>query len=98
MYLKNDHYIVQDDHSSKHNEECHTHITDMNSSEDKSHDELDRTPQLNSTGSNKIVNQGYKILFPVGLSKSTSISVKHNGATNTSTFQNGLFLCIYMKS
>ena len=40
--------------------------------------------------SNKIVNQGYKILLPVGSSKSTSISMKHNRTTNISTFLQGL--------
>ena len=36
--------------------------------------------------SNKTVDQGYKILLPVGPGKSTSISVKYTETTNTSTF------------
>ena len=86
MHLKDNHSTVQDNHSSKHNEECHTHINDTNDSEDKSQDESDRPPQLNSMDSNKIVDQGYKILLPMGPGKSTSISVKYNETTNTSTF------------
>ena len=39
-----------------------------------------------------MVDQGNKILLPVGLIKSTSISVKYNGTTNTSKFLHGLFL------
>ena len=86
IHLEDNHSIVQDDHSSNHNEEGHIHINDVNISEDKSHDELDCPPQLNSMESNKIVNQGYKIILPVGPTKSTSMSVKHNGTTNTNTF------------
>ena len=41
MHLKDDHSTVQDNHSGKHNEECHTHITDTIDSEDKSQDESD---------------------------------------------------------
>ena len=58
----------------------------MNDSEDESHKELNSSPQLYGMEWNKIVDQGYKIMLPVGPSKSTSISVKHNGTTNTSTF------------
>ena len=35
--------------------------------------------------SNKIIDQGYKILLPVGPGESTSTSVKYNTTTNTST-------------
>ena len=42
--------------------------------------------------SNKIVDQGNQILLRVGSCKSTSISMKYNGTTNTSTFLQGLFL------
>ena len=86
MHLKDDHSTVQDNHSNKHNEECHTNITDTNDSEDKSQDESDHPPQPNSMDSNKIVNQGYKIMLSMGPDKSTSISVKYNETTNTSTF------------
>ena len=41
MHLKDNHSTVQDNHSSKHNEECHTHINDTNDSKDKSQDESD---------------------------------------------------------
>ena len=45
---------------------------------------------------NKIVDQECKILLPVRPSKSTSISVKHNGTTNTSISLHGLFImCLY---
>ena len=45
---------------------------------------------------NKIINQEYKILLSVRLSKSINIPVKHNRATNTSTSLHGLFLmCLY---
>ena len=86
IHLKDDHSIVQDNHSNKHNEECHTHINDKDDSKDKSQDESNRPPQLNSIDSNKIVNQGYKIILPVGPAKYTSISVKYTETTNTSTF------------
>ena len=72
--------------------ECHTHITDTNDSEGKSQDELDHPPQLNSINPNKIVDQGYKLLLPMGPGKSTSISVKYNETSNTSTFPQD-FLC-----
>ena len=39
MHLKDNHSTIQDDHSSKHNKECHTHINEVNDSEDKSQDE-----------------------------------------------------------
>ena len=86
MHLKDDHSTVQDDHSSKHNEEYHTYINDTNDSEDKNQDESDRPSQLNNMNSNNIVNQGYKVLLPMGPGKYTSISVKYNETTNTSTF------------
>ena len=45
---------------------------------------------------NTIVDQECKLLLPMRPSKSTSISMKHNGTTNTSTSLHGLFLtCIY---
>ena len=69
IHLKDDYSTVQDNHSSKYNKECHTHINDSNGSEDKSQDESDRPSQLNSMDSNKIVNQGYKILLPMGPGK-----------------------------
>ena len=58
----------------------------MNDSEDKNQDESDCPPQLNSMESNKIGDQSYKILLPVGSGKSTSISVKYNETSNTSKF------------
>ena len=86
MHLKDNHSTVQDNHSSKHNEECYTHINDKNNSEDKSKDESDSPPQLNSIDSNKIIDQGYKILLPMGPGKSTSTSEKYNRTKNTSTY------------
>ena len=86
MHLKEDHSAVQDDHSSKHNEECRTHINDTNDSEDKSHDESDRPPHLSSMESNKIVDQGCNILLPMGPGRSSSISMRYNLTTITSTF------------
>ena len=50
-------------------------------SKDESHNELNSSPQLYSMEPNKIVNQEYKTLLLVRPSKSTSISVKHNGTT-----------------
>ena len=47
MHLKEDHSTVQDDHSSKHNRECHTHIHDTDDSKDRRQDESDCPPQLN---------------------------------------------------
>ena len=38
IYFNSNHSIAQDDHLSNHNEDGHTHISDMNNSEDKSHD------------------------------------------------------------
>ena len=61
-------------------------INNTNDHEDKNQDESDRPLQLNSMELNKTVNQGYKILLPVGPSKSTSISTKHNETTSTNTF------------
>ena len=86
IHLKDNHSTVQDNYSSKHNNECHTHINDKNDSKDKSQDESDRRLQLNSTDSNKIVNQGYKILLLVEPGKSSSISVEYTKTTNTRTF------------
>ena len=42
-----------------------------------------------------IVNQEYKTLLPVGPSKSTSISVKHNETTNTNTFLQDIPFYLY---
>ena len=95
MYLKDDHSTVQGNHFSKYNKECHTHITDTNGSEDKCQDESDRTPQPNSMDSNKIVDQGYKLLLLVELGKSTSMSVKYTETTNTSTFLQDISCCLY---
>ena len=75
IYLNNNQAIVQDDHSNNHNEDGHTHINDMNNPGDENHSELNSSPQLYGMGPNKIVDQGYKILLPVGPNKSTSISV-----------------------
>ena len=86
MHLKDNHAAAQDNHSSKHYKECHIHINDTNDSDDKSRDESDSPTQLNSTDSNKIVNQGYKILLLMGPGKFTSISMKYTETTNTSTF------------
>ena len=77
--------LQMNDHYNNHNEECHTPINNTNDPGDKNQDESDRPLQLNSTKLNKTVNQGYTILLPVGPSKSTSISVKYNETTNTST-------------
>ena len=76
MHLKNDRSTVQNNYSSKHNEECHTHINSTNDSEDKSQDKSDRQLQLNSNDSNKTFGQGYIIILPMGSGKSSSISVK----------------------
>ena len=86
MHLKDDHSTVQDNHSNNHNEEYYTPINNTNDREDKNQDESDCSLHLNNTESNKTVDQGYKILLPVGQTKSTSISAKHNKITNTSTF------------
>ena len=48
--------------------------------------------------SDKIFNQGNQILLTVGSSKSTSISMKYNGTTNTSTRLQGLFLLYLQKA
>ena len=61
-FNNNNQTIVQDDHSNNHNEGGHTHINDMNNSEDKNHSELNSSLQLYGMEPNKIVNQGYKIL------------------------------------
>ena len=74
------------------------HINDTHNPGDESHNKLDSSPQLYGMKPNKIVNQGYKILLLVGPSKSTRISVKHNGTTNTSTFLHGLFLMYLHKA
>ena len=97
MHLKGNHSTIQDNHSNKHNEECHSHINDTNDSEDMSQDESDRPPQLNSTDSNKIVDQEYIILLPVGQGKSKSISVKYTETTNISTY-NKIFHVISTKA
>ena len=45
---------------------------------------------------NKIVDQEYTTLLPVRPNKPTSISVKHNGTTNTSTSLHSLLImCLY---
>ena len=77
IHLKDDHSTAQNNHSSKHYKECHTHINDTNDSKDESQDESDLPPQLNSMNLNKIFDQEYKILVPVGPGKSTNISVKN---------------------
>ena len=89
--FNSNHSIAQDDHYNNHYEDGHIHINDMIISVDESYDELNNLQQPNGMESNKIVDQGYKILLPVGPSKSTSISVKHNGTKNTRTFLQGLF-------
>ena len=48
--------------------------------------------------SNKIVDHGNQILLLVGSSKSTSISMKYNETTNTSSFLQGLFLLYLHKT
>ena len=90
--------MIQDDYSNNHNENGHTHIIDNNDSEDESHNELNSSPQLNGMESNKIIDQRYRIILPMGSSKPTSISVKHYGTTNTSTFLQGLFLMYLHKA
>ena len=86
MHLKDDHSTVQNDHSNNHNEKIHTPINKSNDLEAKNQDASDYPLQLHNMESNKTVNQGYKILLPVGPSKSTIVSVEHNETTNTSTF------------
>ena len=87
---------VQDDPSNNHSKNGHIHINHTNNPKDESRDELNSSPQLYSMEPNKIVDQEYKILLPVRPSKYTIISVKHSGATNTSTSLYGLFLmCLY---
>ena len=78
IHFNNDQAIIQVDHSNNHNEDGHTHINDTNKPKDESHNELNSSLQLYGMEPNKIVDQGHKILLPVGSSKSTSISVKHN--------------------
>ena len=96
IHFNNNQAIVQNDHSNNHNKNGHIHINHTNNPEDESHDELNSSPQLYGMEPNKIVDQEYKILLPVRPSKSTSISVKHNGTTNTSTSLHALFLmCLY---
>ena len=96
IHFNNDQAIAQDDHSNKHNKNGHTHIKHTNNPKDKNHDELNSSPQLCGMEPKKIVDQKYKILLPVRPSRFTSISVKHNGTTNTSTSIHGLFLmCLY---
>ena len=96
IYFNNNQAIIQDDHSNNHNKNGHTHINHANNPEDESQNELNSSPQLYGMTPNKIVDQEYKILLPVKPSKTTSISVKHNETTNTSTSLHGLFLmCLY---
>ena len=96
MHLTDDQSTVQDNHSNNHNEEYHTPINNTNDHEDKNQDESDRPLQLKSKELNKTVNQGYKILLPVGPSKSTSISTKHNEKTSTNPFPQDI-LCQFYK-
>ena len=96
IYVNNNQAIVQDDHSNNHNNNSCTYINHTNKPKNESHDELNSSPQLYCMEPNKIVDQGFKIRLPVRPSKSTSISVKHNGTTNTSTSLHGLFLtCLH---
>ena len=92
VHFNNDQAIVQDNHSNNHNKNGHTHINHTNNPEDEIHDELYSSPQLSGMKPNKIVDQEYKVLLPVRPSKSTSLSVKHNETTYTSTSLHGLFL------
>ena len=89
IHFNNNQPIVQDDQSNNHNEDGHIHINDKINFEDESYNELNSSPKLNGMDSNKIVNQGYQILLPVGSSKFTRKSMKHNGITNTSMFLQG---------
>ena len=93
-----DQAIVQNDYSNNHNKDDHTHINNTNNPEDESHNELNSSSQIYGMEPNKIVDQGYKILLPAGPNKSTSISVNHNGTTNTNTFLHGLFLMYLHKA
>ena len=77
MHLKDNHAAAQDNHSRKHYKKYHTHINNTNDYDDKNQDEPDSPLQLNSMDSNKIVNQGYKILLLVGPGKSISMSMKY---------------------
>ena len=96
IHFNNNQAIVQNDHSNNHNKNGRIHINHTNNPEDERHDELNSSPQLYGMEPNKIVNKKQKILLTVRPSKSTSISVKNNGTTNTGTFLHGLFfMCIY---
>ena len=89
--FNSNHPIVQDDQSNNHIYNGHTRINDKNISNDKSYNELNSLPQLNGMELNMIVDQGYKILLPMGSSKSTKLSVNHNGTTHISTFLKNCF-------
>ena len=67
------------------------HSNDMDDSEDESYDELDCSQQLNGMESYKIVEQENQDLLTMRSSKSTSVSVEHNGTTSTNTFLQCLF-------
>ena len=96
IHFNNDQAIVQNDHYNNHNKNSHIHTNHTNKIKDKRHNELNSSSQLYSMEPNKIIDQENKIILPVRPSKSTSISVKHNGTTNTSTSLHGLFLmCLY---
>ena len=96
IHFNNDQAIVQNDHFNNHSKNGHIHINHMNNPKDESHDESNSSPQLYGMEPNMVVDQKYKILLPVRPSKSTSISMKYDGATNKSTSLHGLFLlCLY---
>ena len=96
IHLNNNQAIVQNDHYNNHNKNSHIHVNHTNNPKDKRHNELNSSLQLYSMEPNKLVDQEFKILLPVKPSKSTSISAKYNGPTNTSTSLHCLFLmCLY---
>ena len=95
MHLKDDHSTDQDDHSNNPNEEYRTPINNKNDHEDRNQNESDQPLQLDSMESNKTVDQGYKILLPLGPSKSASISTKHNETKSTHTFQQDIPCHLY---
>ena len=61
IYFNNDQAIVQDDHSTNHNKNGHTHTNHTNNFKDEIQDELNSSPQLSGMEPNKIVNQENKI-------------------------------------
>ena len=83
---------VMSKENSSDNKNGHIYINHMNNPKDECHDKLNNSQLLYGMKPNKIVNQEQKILLLMRPSKYTSMSVKHNGTTNTSTFLQCLFV------